>query len=214
MPSMSHGASPAARQTPPPIRPAQPAARRGFLRFLRAHKVVAALVILALIGASVGVATLIIRQDFTATPAAHAPPVVFAAGDDAASLVTYGFASTPTISASGAAASMTIYGVPGATSVSLGEILELQNNEASGGQAYAITLSTTALPAGVTSIVLSFSDDVAGTPTARAWNLATTPTFTQYTLSPEEIWEFSAVIVMPASGALSAITISASITPV
>jgi hypothetical protein len=158
------------------------------------------------------VATLIIRQDFVATPAAHAAPVVFSAGDDAAGLVTVGYASAPSIPASGASASMTIYGVPGATSVSLGEILKLQNTASSGGQAYNVTLSSTALPAGVTSLVLSFSDDVSGTPTARAWSVGgSSPT---YRISAQEMWEFSAVIVMPATGSLSAITISADITPV
>ena len=96
---------------------------------------------------------------------------------------------------------------------SLGEILKLTNTEASGGVSYLVTLSSTALPAGVTSLALSFTDSGTGGG-ARTWNLASGGgSFTQYEMSPEEAWEISAVIVMPASGALSAITISASITP-
>jgi hypothetical protein len=160
--------------------------------------------------ASVAVATLVIQEAFTATPASHAPPVVFSAGDDASSLVTQGWLVGPTITASGAAASVTLYGVPGAISVSLGEIMELTNSEAAGGTSYLVTLSSSALPAGVTSMTLSFLDGA----TLRTWNLAGAGgSFTQYTMSPEEVWELSAVLVMPASGALSAITITATITP-
>lgn len=212
-PNLAPGPAPRIRTGPlqAPPQPSPPPDRRRFLPFLRAHKAASVLVALALLGASVGVATLLIRQDITATPAAHASPVVFAAGSDAASLDTLGYLDNLVIPASGASASLTIYGVPGATSVSLGKVLNLESNEASGGPAYDVTLSSTALPAGVTSLVLSFVDDVGGTPTPRTWTVgASTPT---YELAAEEVWEFSAVLVMPASGALSAITISADITP-
>ena len=194
--------------------PMTPPAPSGIRRSRRGTFLLTLLVAALVAAAGMAVATLVVQQSFSVTPASHAPPVVFATGDDAATLVTQGWLSGPTITASGASASVTLYGVPGALSVSLGDVLELQNTESLGGTAYTVTLSTSSLPAGVSSIVLSFSDDVSGTPTARSWNLATTPTFTAYTLSPQEIWELSAVLVMPASGALSAITISASITPV
>lgn len=178
----------------------------------RRGKVLLSLLVAALVAATgMAVATLVVQQSFTVTPAAHAPPVVFSAGDDAATLVTQGWLAGPTITASGATASLTMYGVPGALQVSLGEVIKLTNSESLGGTSYAVTLSSSSLPAGVTNIILSFTDGA----TPRTWNFANDGlSFGPYTMSPTEVWELSAIIVMPASGALSAITISASITPV
>ena len=181
----------------------------------RAGPPLLALLVAALVtAATVAVATLIIQESASVTPAAHAPPVAFSAGDDAAALVAAGWAVGPTITASGASASMTIYGVPGAVSVSLGAILELANSEAVGGTSYLVTLTSSALPAGVTSLALGFTDAGADPTGAQTWNLAAGGgSFTQLKMSPQEAWELSAVLVMPAAGALSAITITASITP-
>src|SRR5688572_24141255 len=78
----------------------------------------ALLVAALLMAVTVAVATLVIQQPAQVTPASRAPDVVWAAGDDAASLVSLGFATAPVVSGSGVSVSMTIYGIPGATSVS------------------------------------------------------------------------------------------------
>lgn len=199
---------------PPTTRARQP--KRGFVR---RHKALSAVVLLLLAGASVGIAAVVWSQAMTATPTTRTSPVAFAAGDDAASLDTLDFlgASEPVISASGATASFTPYGIPGATALSLGEVVELQNADTADNTDYLVTLSVSGSPAAsLTAFTITFLDDVSGTPTLRTWNLLTTPTLTQYTLSDGETWEFtvaSLTMTAAASGSQGALTISASITP-
>lgn len=187
--------------------------------FLRRHKVASVFVLLLLMGTAVGIAAVVWSQAMTATPTTRTSPVVFAAGDDAASLDALDFlgSSEPVISASGAAASFTPYGIPGATALSLGEVVELQNADTADDTNYLVTLSVSGSPAAtLTAFTITFLDDVSGTPTLRTWNLLTTPTFTQYTLSDGETWEFtvaSLVMTAAASGSQGTLTISASITP-
>ena len=205
----------ATRPTALPATPTTAAKRSGFIR---RHKLVSALILLLLLGTAVGIAAVVWSQAMTATPTTRTSPIIFATGDDAASLDALDFLGTgePVISASGAAASFTPYGIPGATALSLGEVVELQNADTADNQDYLVTLSVSGTPAAtLTAFTITFLDDVAGTPTLRTWDLLGTPTFTQYTLSDGEIWEFtvaSLVMTAAASGSQGTLTISASIT--
>jgi hypothetical protein len=185
-------------------------------RFFRAHKVLTALLGTSVVAATAVIAAVIFSQEMVATPSTRTSPVVFVAGDDAANLDALDFigANDPAVSASGAAATFTVYGIPGATSLSLGEVVDLQNAASSDAAAYAVTLSVSGVPsASLLAFELTFSDDVDGVPTPRTWNLLTQPSLPAYTLSDGESWEFtvSSLKMTPAaSGSQGAMTISAS----
>lgn len=198
-----------------PLQPSTPAGKRRGRRYV----LLAILAFLSLMGIAAGIAAVVWSQALTTVPSTRTSPIIFATGDDAASLDTLDFlgAGEPVISASGAAASFTPYGIPGATALSLGEVVELQNPDTADNTNYLVTLSVSGTPAAsLTAFTITFLDDVSGTPTLRTWNLLTTPTFTQYTLSDAETWEFtvaSLVMTAAASGSQGTLTISASITP-
>ncbi len=183
---------------------------------MRAHKVATALVALLLLGAGVGIAVVVFSQPFVATPTAGTSPVAFGSGDDITTLVSLGLAATPTIATGGGSASITIYGIPGATALSLGEILELTNTDTADNTAFTVSLAVAGSPAAtLTGFTMTFLDDVSGTPTLRTWDLLTTPTLTTYTLSDAEVWEFtvsSLTMTAAASGSQGALTITATIT--
>lgn len=216
---------PPARALAPPMRPAPmqapplqlaPLVRKaGVGAWLGAHKVLSSVVVVLLVTASVAIAAVVWSQSFAATPTTRTSPVVFAAGDDITSLDSLDFVDAPTIGASGASASITIYGIPGASALSLGEILELQNTDTADNTDYAVTLSVSGTPAvTMTAFTVTFVDDVDGTVT---WNLLTTPTLAAHTLDDAESWEInvsSLVMTAAATGSQGALTISASITPV
>lgn len=208
----------ALRQAPSPTMRRPRPAKRGVASWIGGHKVLTSLVVLLVAGASVGIAAVIFGQSFTATPTTRSSPVAFAAGDDATSLVDLGFLDAPVIGASGATAAIVPYGIPGATSLVLGEVLELRNADTSDDTDYVVTLSVAGTPAAsLTGFVITFYDDVAGTPTLRTWNLLSTPSLTSYTLADGETWEFtvsSLLMSAVASGSQGALTISASMTPV
>lgn len=212
---------------PAPIAARMPAARPGvptkrwgarLLDWMTAHRILTLALAAMVMAAGIGAAAVVFGQSFTATPTTRTSPVVFASGDDATSLDTLDFIDAPTISASGASASLTLYGIPGASSLSLGEVLELQNADTADNTDYAVTLSVSGTPAvSLTAFTITFSDDVSGTPTTRTWNLLTTPTLTTYTLADGESWELnvsSLVMTAAASGSQGTLTISASMTPV
>lgn len=206
-------APPVARPPSPPLRP------RRLGRFLRAHKILTGLGGVALVAATAVVAAVLIQQDIVATPSTRASPVVFVAGDDAASLDALDFIgpADPVISSSGAAATFTVYGIPGAASLSLGEVVELQNPVSSDAAAYKVTLSVSGTPASsLTAFNVTFLDDVGGVPTLRTWNLLGGTALPEYTLSDGEAWELtvSSLKMSPAaSGPQGALTLRASITP-
>lgn len=191
-------------------------APKTLFRFFRAHKVLTALVATSVVAATAVIAAVVFAQDMVATPSTRTSPVVFTAGDDAAGLDALDFigSSDPVISASGAAATFTVYGIPGATSLSLGEVVDLQNPASSDAADYAVTLSVSGTPAAsLTAFELTFIDDVGGVATPRSWNLLTQPSLPAYTLSDGESWEFtvSSLKMTPAaSGSQGALTISAS----
>lgn len=196
----------------PAATPAPPRARR----FFRRHKLLATFLALMLLGAAVGIAVVLWSQDLTATPNTRTSPVVFAAGDDADDLDALDFigASDPVVSANGAAASFTPFGIPGATSLSLGEVVELRNADTADDQDYGITLSVSGTPAAtLTAFTVSFVDDTAGTVT---WDLLAGSPVGPYTLDDGETWEFtvsSLKMTALASGSQGALTLSASMAP-
>lgn len=201
-----------------PSRRDRPLPRGRFVGWMVAHKALTALVAILLVGATIGIALVIISQPFVATPTAGSSPVCFASGDDISSLVGLGLSNTPSIVTGCGSASITIYGIPGATSLSLGEILELDNADTADNAAFTVSLSVSGSPAAsLTGFTLTFLDDVSGTPTLRTWNLLTTPTLTTYTLSDGETWEFtvsSLLMSAAATGSQGALTITATITQV
>lgn len=83
------------------------------------------------------VAGVILTQTITTSPAAVAPDVVFALGEDYTAINAAGFA-TITIGTSGTSATATVNGVAGAADLQLVEVLNLTNQD--GTQAYDITL--------------------------------------------------------------------------
>lgn len=196
----------------------KPRTRRGPLTWMRFHKTATLLLALLVLGATAGIAAIVFSQALVATPMAGTSPVVFASGDDITSLVSLGLAATPTITSGGGSASITLYGIPGASALSLGEILELTNTDTADNTAFTVSLSVSGSPAAsLTGFTITFLDDVSGTPTLRTWDLLTTPTLTTYTLSDGETWEFnvsSLTMTAAASGSQGALTITATITQV
>lgn len=186
--------------------------------FVRGHKIATAAIAGLLLFATVGIALVVFSQPFVATPTAGTSPVAFSSGDDITSLVSLGMAATPTIATGGGSASITIYGIPGATALSLGEILELTNTDTADNADFTVALSVAGTPAvTLTAFTLTFLDDVGGTPTLRTWDLLTTPTLTTYTISDAEVWEFtvsSLTMTSAATGSQGALTITATITQV
>lgn len=194
--------------------PTQVARKTGFTAWLGAHKVLASVITMVLVTASVAIAAVVWSQSFSATPNTRTSPVTFAAGTDATTLATLGFIDAPVIGASGATASITLYGIPGASSLSLGKVLKVQNPDTSDNTDYAVTLSVSGSPAvTLTAFTVTFVDDIDGTVT---WNLLTTPSLSAHTLNDAETWDItvsSLVESAAASGSQGALTISASITP-
>lgn len=212
------------RTAPPaPASPPAPAVHKDglvlrMLDWMTGHRLLTLAIASLVMTAGIAAAAVVFGQSFTATPTTRTSPVAFGNGDDVTSLDTLDFIDAPTISASGASASITLYGIPGASSLALGEVLELVNADTADNTNYAVTLSVSGTPAAtLTAFTITFSDDVSGTPTTRTWNLLTTPTLTTYTLSDAETWELnvsSLVMTSAASGSQGTLTITASMTPV
>ena len=218
---------PARSVRPGPGRPSAPASRSGLrqpgrapglIGFVGAHRLAAGILAGLVAMATLGIAVVSFTQPIVATPTAGTSPVAFASGDDITVLDGLNLVDVPTIATGGGSASITIYGIPGASALSLGEVLELRNADTADDASFTVTLSVSGTPAAaLTGFTLSFVDDVSGTPTTRTWNLLTTPTLTTYTLADGETWEFdvtSLTMTAAASGSLGALTISATITQV
>ncbi len=205
-PAPAPAATPSARPPPPK--------RQGLGRWIASHKVLATAIALLMVSATVGIATVIINQPIVATPTAGSSPVCFAAGDDIASLVALGLAATPSVSTGCGSVTITIYGIPGATALQLGEILKLSNADTADNVDFAVTLAATGSPSvTLTSFTMTF-DDNGNTRTLDVENLGSAG---PYTLSDGETWEFnvnSLVMTAAAAGSQGALTITATITQV
>ena len=205
---------PARPTTGPSKSQARAVPRDGVFGWIGAHKVLTTVVALLVATASVGIAAVVFGQSFTATPTTRTSPVAFAAGDDVTDLDLLDFIDAPVIGASGATASITLYGIPGASSLSLGEVLELRNADTADNQDYAVTLTVSGTPAAtLLDFVIEFDD--AGSPVS--WDLLADPSIGPLTLADGETWEFDVVSLLMtalASGSQGVLTISASMTPV
>lgn len=209
--------------TPPPIRPplAAPAAaarlppkHAGLGRWITSHKILATLVALLTAVAAVGFATVVIQQPAVATPTAGSSPVCFASGDDITALVGLGLAAAPSVSSGCGSVTITIYGIPGASALQLGEILELTNADTADNVDFSVTLQASGSPAATLSAFTMTFDDNGNTRTLDVENLGSAG---PYTLSDGETWEFnvnSLVMTAAAAGSQGALTITATITQV
>lgn len=110
--------------------------------------------------ATAAFAAVALSQPATWTPSQRpgSSPVVFMAGDDAASLASLGFVDTPTLHASGASVDLAVYGIPGATHVLLDNVLKVSNPDTADDLAYDVTLAASGALTGVTVFTVSFSD--------------------------------------------------------
>ncbi len=136
-------------------------------------------------------AALTIRQDVTTNPSAVAPDVVFQSGTDYAGINTAGFA-TLTLGTSGASATLALSGVPGAASVSLGNVMKLNNQDAT--QAYTVTLArSTTLDTDITSFVVTIKN---GASTLLTWDAATTATSSSFTAPAATALDISISLVI------------------
>ncbi len=106
------------------------------------HKLQTGLIAALLVTTGVA-AALLLRQDVATTTMAADPDVIFAQGTDYHQIATAGFASLQ-LGASATSASLTLYGVPGAASLQMTNLLRLSNTDSDTD--YSITLSRSAAP--------------------------------------------------------------------
>jgi hypothetical protein len=199
--------SPQVRRTIRMVPVAQPARRTWFAR----HKVLASIVAAVLLVAGAGMAALLIRQDITASPATTAPDVKFLAGTDYTSINAAGFA-TLTLGSSGASASLSLSGVSGAALVTLGNVMRLQNTDAT--VSYDVTLARSAVPnAAITSFVVTIKD---GATTLLTWDAVSSATSSTFNLAVSKTLDISIALVVTdgtAAGALGSFGMQFSLTP-
>ncbi len=198
--------TPSNRAGKPPPRPlaVHPARRRqsGFLGWLRLHQVTAAMVGgLLVMSAAVG-AALALQQNTIVNPSA-ATPITFELGTDYTSINAAGFA-TITLGTSKTSATLAVAGVPGAASVSLGNVMQVKNNLAS---SFSITVTRSAAPpAALSGFTMTFKDSVTAA-TVATWNVASTASAT-FTIAASQILDISIVPVITDGTALGALASS------
>lgn len=196
-----------------PIHPVLPARVRkpGFAAWMRAHKVAAVSLWTLLSVAVAAVAVVTILQNVTTQPSAKAPLVVFQNGADYTSINAAGFA-TLTLGTSGASATLALSGVSGAASVSLGNVLKLNNQDATHPE--AVTLIRSAAPnAAITSFLVTVKN---GASTLATWDAATTASSSAFTLPISTALDISVTVVITdgtAAGALGSFSMEFSMAP-
>jgi hypothetical protein len=162
---------------------------------MAAHKKLTAMAVLALTVPAVVLGALIIVQPVTTTTTPKASSVLFEQGSGYADLNTAGFA-TVTLANGGATASLSVSGVPGAVSTTLGDVLNIKNTHAT--QAYDVVLSTPdTLPAAITSFIITVKD---GSTTVANWDAVdNNPSLSSFTLAASSTYTVN-VLVTIASG--------------
>lgn len=156
---------------------------------------------LVLLAAAVG-AALALQQNTIVNPAAKVP-VTFELGTDYTSINAAGFA-TITLGASKTSATLAVSGVPGAALVSLGNVMQLKNNEA---LPHSITVARSAAPpVALTGFTLTFKDSVTSA-TVATWNVATTASST-FTLAASQILDITIVPIITDGTAVGALASS------
>ncbi|MEK6985986.1 MAG: hypothetical protein AABX89_06365 [Candidatus Thermoplasmatota archaeon] len=209
-----------------PIRPTQPAlklasparpaharpARSGLLAWIRVHKVASAVGATLLLLSGLVTAALLIRQDIATAPSTTAPDVKFLSGTSYASINAAGFA-TLTLGSSGASANLALSGVSGAALVTLGDVMKLQNTDAT--QAYTVTLArSAALNAAITGFTVTIKD---GATTLLTWDAASAATSSSFNLAVSKTLDISVALVVTdgtAAGALGSFGMQFSLAPV
>ena len=179
---------------------------------MRRHRLFAGLMACLLIVAGAGVAALLIRNDLTTSPSTTAPDVKFLSGTDYASINAAGFA-TLTLGTSGASATLALSGVSGAALVSLGDVMKLQNTDATQQWTVQLARSTT-LNAAITSFTVTLKD---GATTLLTWDPVSAATSGTFTLDVSKTLDISIALVVvdgTAAGALGSFAMQFSIVPV
>lgn len=196
-----------------PVQAAKPVASRPPRprRWVSRHKILTAFLALGLLGASVGIAALLIRQDLTTSPSTTAPDVKFLTGTDYTAINTAGFA-TVTLGTSGASATLALSGVSGAALVTLGNVMKLQNTDAT--VPYDVTLARSAsLNAAITSFVVTIKD---GGTTLLTWDAVSAATSSSFNLAVSKTLDITVALVVTdgtAAGALGSFGMQFSLTP-
>jgi len=187
------------------------ATRRGLMPWVRAHRA-------ATVGLLAGVATvatvaavLVMQLNVSVASAAKAPPVVFQNGGDYTTIHAAGFA-TLTLGTSGTSASLSLSGVSGAASVSLGNVMKLTNSDATVDQTVTLTRSTT-LNAAITSFVVTVKN---GGSTLVTWDAVSSASSSSFTLPANTATDVTVALVITdgtATGSLGSFAIQAAMTP-
>jgi hypothetical protein len=188
-------ARPAPGQPPPHLRASGSLAAWGLRHKVLSTMMVATLVLVA----GTGVATLIFTQNVVTTTTAAAP-VIFQNGADYAGINAKAFA-TLTFGTTATSATLAISGVPGAASVSLTNVLKLDNTDAS--HSYSVTLSRSAAPnAAITSFQVTVKN---GATTLATWDAASAASSSAFTIPASTALDISIVTVITDGTALASL---------
>ncbi len=185
---------PAAPTRPAPARgpaPTDAKPRKGLGAWIRLHKVASIAIVSLLLVAGLVAAVVSIRQDVTATTSSKAPLVIFQNGADYASINTAGFA-TLTLGTSATSATLALSGIPGAAQTSLGNILKLNNQDATHPESVTLGRSTT-LNAAITSFVVTVKN---GASTLATWDAVSAASSSSFTLPVSTVLDITIVLVV------------------
>lgn len=195
---------------PSPAHHARPA-RRGLLAWIRVHKVATAIGATLLLLSGFVTAALLIRQDVATSPSTTAPDVKFLSGTGYTAINAAGFA-TLSLGSSGASANLALSGVSGAALVTLGDVMRLQNTDAT--QVYTVTLArSAALNAAITGFTVTIKD---GASTLLTWDAASAATSSSFSLAVSKTLDISVALVVTdgtAAGALGSFGMQFSLAP-
>ncbi|MCA1819626.1 MAG: hypothetical protein ABR562_07610 [Thermoplasmatota archaeon] len=193
------------------VTPRPPSAPHGLWSWVRLHRLATAAIGATLMLAVATVAVLTLQLNTTVSPAAKAPPVVFAAGGDYTTINAAGFA-TLTLGTSATSATLAMSGVAGAASVSLGNVMKITNSDAT--QAFSVTLTrSTTLNAAISSLAITVKD---GGTTLVTWDPKSAASSSSFTLPAATATDVSLAIVIAdgtAVGSLGSFAMQVSMTP-
>jgi hypothetical protein len=188
-----------------------PTPKPGLVAWMRVHKAASVSLATVLVVAVSAAAILAILQNVTTTPSAKAPLAVFQNGADYVAINAAGFA-TVTLGSSGASATLALSGVSGAASVTLGNVLKLNNQDATHPE--TVTLVRSAAPnAAITSFLVTVKN---GATQLVSWDAATTASSSSFTLPVSTAVDINITLVITdgtAAGALGSFAMEFSMTP-
>jgi hypothetical protein len=205
LPSFASRRATLARPTPAPT------PKPGLVAWIRVHKAASVSLATVLVVAVSAAAILAILQNVTTTPSAKAPLAVFQNGADYVAINAAGFA-TVTLGSSGASATLALSGVSGAASVTLGNVLKLNNQDATHPE--TVTLMRSAAPnAAITSFLVTVKN---GATQLVSWDAATTASSSSFTLPVSTAVDINITLIITdgtAAGALGSFAMEFSMTP-